>query len=73
MTKTTVYLPEALKRALTRVARARRCSEAELLRAAVAQITAETGAPAPALPLFRSTGASIATDVDQALEGFGTR
>ncbi len=73
MTKTTVYLPLALKRALTRVARQRRCSEAELLREAVAQITTEADAPAPRLPLFRSTGPSIAEDVDRALEGFGLR
>ena len=38
MTKTTVYLPLELKRALTRLARQRRCSEAELLREAVARL-----------------------------------
>jgi predicted transcriptional regulator len=39
MTKITVYLPRELKRALTRLARQRGCSEAELLREAVARIT----------------------------------
>lgn len=73
MTKTTVYLPADLKRSLARVARERGCSEAELLREAVARITAEVGAPAPRLPLFRATGPSIAEDVDRALEGFGLR
>jgi Arc/MetJ-type ribon-helix-helix transcriptional regulator len=73
MTKTTVYLPPELKRALTRVARQRRCSEAELLREAVARLTGEAEAPAPKLPLFRAKGASIAEDVDSALEGFGVR
>jgi hypothetical protein len=71
MTKTTVYLPPELKRALTRLARQRRCSEAELLREAVSRLAGEAEAPVPRFPLFRSTGPSIAEDVDRALEGFG--
>ena len=71
MKKTTVYLPPELKRALIRVARQRRCSEAELLREAVQRLTGEVEAPRPRLPLFRTKGASIAADVDGALEGFG--
>jgi len=47
MTKTTVYLPPALKRALARMARQRQCSEAELLREAVSQLTAQGQAPLP--------------------------
>lgn len=73
MTKTTVYLPEDLKKALTRLARQRRCSEAELLREAVARLTSTAEAPAPRLPLFRASGPAIADDVDRALEGFGSR
>ncbi|HEY7450111.1 MAG TPA: CopG family transcriptional regulator [Vicinamibacterales bacterium] len=73
MTKTTVYLPRELKRALKRAARQRGRSEAELLREAVSRIAGEDGAPAPRLPLFRSSGPSIAGDVDGALEGFGQR
>jgi hypothetical protein len=73
MEKTTVYLPADLKRALARLARQRRCSEAALLREAVARLTEEHEAPAPRLQLFRSTGASIAEDIDGALEGFGRR
>ena len=71
MTKTTVYLPPELKRALSRVARQRRCSEAELVREAVSRLAGEAEAPPPRLPLFRATGRSIAADVDRALEGFG--
>jgi hypothetical protein len=71
MTKTTVYLPVDLKRALKRRARQRGCSEAELLREAVARITDDADAPAPRLPLFRAAGPSIAADVDRALEGLG--
>ena len=73
MTKTTVYLPPELKRALKNLARQRRCSEAELLREAVARLAGEADAPAPRLPLFRSTGPSIARNVDRALDGFGRR
>ena len=73
MTKTTVYLPPELKRALKRVAAQRRCSEAELLREAVSRLTGEAAAPLPRLPLFRSAGASIAEDIDRELGGFGDR
>ena len=73
MDKTTVYLPSELKKALTRLARERRCSEAELLREAVSRLTREDEAPAPKVPLFRAKGPSIAADVDRALEGFGAR
>jgi Arc/MetJ-type ribon-helix-helix transcriptional regulator len=71
MKKTTVYLPPELKRALTRAARQRRCSAAELIREAVSRLAGEADAPAPRLPLFRSTGPSIAEDIDRALQGFG--
>lgn len=73
MMKTTVYLPPELKRALAKVARQRRCSEAELLREAVSRLTGEAEAPAPRLPLFRAEGPSIAEDIDRAMEGFGVR
>ncbi len=71
MLKTTVYLSPELKRMLSRVARQRRCSEAELLREAVARLADEADSPFPKLPLFRSSGPSIAENVDRALEGFG--
>jgi hypothetical protein len=71
MTKTTVYLPRELKRAVEKAARQRGCSEAEVLRDAVARYTGEADAPAPRLPLFRSRGPSIAGEIDRALEGFG--
>jgi hypothetical protein len=72
MKKTTVYLPVELKRALTRAARQRRRSEAELLREAVLTLTGEAEAPAPRLPLFRAKGPSIAEHIDRELAGFGT-
>jgi hypothetical protein len=73
MQKTTVYLPRDLKLALKRLARARKRSEADLLREAVARLTSEHEAPEPRLPLFRGSGPSIAADVDAALSGFGRR
>jgi len=73
MVKTTVYLPAELKAALRRLAEQRQCSEADLLREAVARLTSESDAAAPRLPLFRSTGPSIAEDIDAALDGFGAR
>ncbi len=74
MEKTSVYLPPELKKALKRLARERNCSEAELLREAVATLTRDTDAPAPRIPLFKSKGPSIAERVDEALaKGFGVR
>ena len=71
MKKTTVYLPAELKKALARVAAEQDRSEADLLREAVASLTAGAGAPAPRLPLFRGKGPSIAGNIDKALGGFG--
>ena len=73
MDKTTVYLPGKLKKALARAARERGVSEAQIIRAAIAQATEGFDAPPPRLPLFRSSGPSIAEAIDEALAGFGTR
>lgn len=72
MEKTSVYLPADLKKALARLARARGCSEATLLREAIARLTAGEAAPTPRLPLFRAKGPSIAERIDEELaRGFG--
>lgn len=72
MVKTTVYLPEALKRRLEHVARAQGRSEAEVIRTALAEFTAAQERPRPKLPLFSSLGEPIAERVDELLaEGFG--
>lgn len=73
MHRTTVYLPDDLKRALARVAAARGCSEAELVREALAALAASADAPAPRLPLFESGDATLAERVDDELRGFGER
>ena len=71
MQKTTVYVPDELKRSLARVAAARGCSEAELIREALRAVTARTTPPRPRLPLFKSRKPRLAERVDEALAGFG--
>jgi hypothetical protein len=71
MQKTTVYIPEDVKQALSRVAAARGVSEAELIREALRLLTAEATPPKPRLPLFKSGKPGLAERVDEALEGFG--
>jgi len=73
MRKTTVYLPEDLKRDLERVAAARGCSEAELIREAVRTLAEEAVSRRPRLPLFKSGKRGLAERVDRALAGFGER
>ncbi len=73
MRKTTVYLPEALKQRLERLAKHQQRSEAEIIRNALEQFTAEQARPRPTLPLFRGHAVTnVAERVDEVLaEGFG--
>jgi Arc/MetJ-type ribon-helix-helix transcriptional regulator len=71
MQKTTVYLPDDLKRALERAAASRRCSEAELIRKAVRALTGAATRSRPRNSLFRSGRRGLAERVDRALKGFG--
>ncbi|MFN0315161.1 MAG: CopG family transcriptional regulator [Burkholderiales bacterium] len=71
MQKTTVYIPDDVKRALGRVAAERGVSEAELIREAVRTLTSHAVAPRPRLPLFKSGKPGLAEHVDEALSGFG--
>jgi hypothetical protein len=73
MQKTTVYLPDELKAALTRAARTSGHSEAELIREGVRLMTERCSSPEPILPLFRSGDPDLAEHVDEALAGFGER
>ncbi|HEY3017672.1 MAG TPA: ribbon-helix-helix protein, CopG family [Gaiellaceae bacterium] len=73
MRKTTVYLPDDLKQALARTARATRRTEADLIREGVRRVTGDDVAPDPILPLFASGDPTLSEDVDGALEGFGER
>lgn len=73
MEKTTIYLPAELKRSIEEAAAARGCSEADVIRDAIAVATRSRRAPRPRLPLFQSGKRTLAEHVDRALRGFGTR
>lgn len=72
MKRTTIYLPDELKAALERTAAAQGKTEAEIVRSAVANATAQHAHPAPTLPLFTSGDPTLAERVDEVLaDGFG--
>ena len=70
MQKTTVYLPENLKRRLAQAAHRRGQPEAELIRQAIERLLAEDARPRPRA-LFQSGDPMLARRVDEALAGFG--
>jgi hypothetical protein len=65
MRRTTIYLPDDLKRALERTAAARGTSEAEVVRHALIVATTESSAPTLRIPLFDSSDATLAERVDK--------
>ena len=67
MQKTTVYLPEEIKAGVEREARLRSCSEAEVIRRAVADAVSR---PAPRPGIIPGDSA-WALEVDELLAGFG--
>jgi hypothetical protein len=71
MRKTTVYLPDELKREIELAAENQGSSEAEFVRGALERAVAEVRPPRPRLPLFSSGDPSLAERVDEALVGFG--
>lgn len=73
MEKTTVYLPDDLKRALRRVSQATGRSEAALIREGIGLVTGTHRVAEPTLPLFESGQPDLAESVDELLEGFGER
>lgn len=73
MEKTTVYLPDDLKRALRRASRATGRSEAELIREGVGLVTGTHRIAEARLPLFESGQPDLAERVDELLTGFGER
>ena len=73
MTKTTVYIPEELKRSLERLAATSGRSEAQLIRDAIAALTSKIARPRPRGRLFASGDSSLSTHIDDALAGFGER
>lgn len=73
MEKTTVYLPDELKRALRQAARSTGRSEAELIREGIGLVTGTHRIAEPQLPLFESGIPDLAERVDELLDGFGAR
>jgi plasmid stability protein len=73
MQKTTVYLPDGIKRDLARTAAATGRSEAELIREAIAALVRTTERPRPRGALFSSGDPSLAAQAEHALAGFGER
>lgn len=71
MQKTTVYIPDDLRKALARAAAARGVSEAQLIREALHAATSQVPPPRPRLPLFKSGKPDLAERLDEALAGFG--
>lgn len=71
--KTTIYLPERLKRDIERVAQNERRSEADVIRDAVENSIYERRAPEPRIPLVSyGLGApDIAERAEELLDGFG--
>jgi Ribbon-helix-helix protein, copG family len=70
--RTTIYLPDELKAALERTAAAQGTTEAEVVRCALATVTAEHAYPPPTLPLFESGDPTLAERVEEELaKGFG--
>jgi hypothetical protein len=73
MNKTTVYLPEELKGALTQLSVATGRSEAELIREALTTLIEGPERPRPRGGLFASGDPALSEHVDEALAGFGRR
>ena len=69
MIKTTVYLPEALKRDVERQAQRQSCSEAEVIRQAIQDSVSR---PTPRAGIIPGDG-DWAEQVDDLMKGFGER
>lgn len=69
MIKTTVYLPEYLKKDVERQAQQRSCSEAEVIRQAIQDAVSR---PKPRPGIIPGDSA-WAEQIDELLEGFGER
>jgi hypothetical protein len=72
MRKTTLYLPDELKKRIEKVARTSGKSEADVIRDAISNAMA-AGAPVPRIPLMAAGlgDPTIAANVDALLESFG--
>jgi len=70
MVKTTIYLPEALKRRIEHAARTEGRSEAEVIRSAIDATLPPLDRPRPRA-LFKSGRGDLVERWDELMEGFG--
>jgi hypothetical protein len=68
--RTTVYLPEELKRSLAIAAHEEKRTEADLIREGIERLL-QSRRPDPRIPLFKSGNPDLAENVDRLLDGFG--
>ena len=70
MTKTTIYLPDDLKKQIEETAERERKSEAEVIREAITAAMRDRTPPAPTVPLFENgfDDPTIAERVDELFE-----
>ncbi len=74
MLKTTLYLPEGLKRKLASLARRRGTSEASLIREGIERLVRDESPRRPTFPLFNSGDPTLWQHPDEELlRGFGER
>jgi hypothetical protein len=73
MRKTTIYLPDELKKRIETVARTSGKAEAEIIRDAISAATSGAHGPVPRIPLMDAGlgDPTIAENVDELLESFG--
>jgi hypothetical protein len=73
MKKTTIYLPDELKKRIETIARSSGKAEAEIIRDAIDTATLAAGAPIPRVPLMAAGlgDPAIAENVDALLDSFG--
>jgi ribbon-helix-helix CopG family protein len=73
MKKTTIYLPDELKKRIETVARTSGKAEAQVIRDAISAATRGAGGPVPRIPLMDAGlgDPTIAENVDALLESFG--
>jgi hypothetical protein len=72
MQKTTVYLPDDLKDALSRLSTETGRSEADLIREGIRLAVAQRVPPAPTIGILVSDDPHFAEQADNYLTGFGT-
>ncbi|MGH2767836.1 MAG: CopG family transcriptional regulator [Actinomycetota bacterium] len=71
MLKTTVYIPDRLKRRLEILAARSGRSEAEVIRTAIERLLGSEAPPRPQLPLFHGPDPTLSERVDDLLAGLG--